>query len=306
MSSRPAIRTGSPGRRAMRRRRAASPSSPIAIRIWSRSPASPRVADSARARRGLPSAMRATSIPASTSCSRRAAAWPRISPTGESHASPASRSASIRPPSIRRDATRPGVSATAIRRRRACSSTPAASPPRSTSTSSSMRCVASVRPTRCSRSAPGRRLRLPPTASRCCPSSPRRPSSRPRWRAPMPSSTPATRRPSACRCSRRWRAARRRCVRAAEGLAELVDETTGSAVGGASGADFAAAIAALFDGDSDATARRSAAARRRAEAGDWQRVLPGFVTHYLRLIGEPGGAAHELERRDDAAGAYSR
>jgi len=93
-------------------------------------------------------------------------------------------------------------------------------------------------------------------------------------------------------------------VRAAEGLAELVDETSGSAVGGAGGADFAAAIAALFDGDSDAAARRSAAARRRAEAGDWQHVLPGFVAHYLRLIGEPVAAAAPA-KRDDAAGACS-
>ena len=94
-------------------------------------------------------------------------------------------------------------------------------------------------------------------------------------------------------------------VRAAEGLAELVDDASGSAVVGAGSADFAAAIAALFDGDSDTVARRAAAARRRAEAGDWQRVLPGFVAHYLRLIGEPG-AATAAARRDDAAGAYSR
>jgi alpha-1,6-mannosyltransferase len=94
-------------------------------------------------------------------------------------------------------------------------------------------------------------------------------------------------------------------VRAAEGLGELVDDATGSAVDGAGGADFAAAIAALFEGDGDAIARRAAAARRRAEAGDWQRVLPGFLAHYLRLIGEPGSAAAPAGR-DDAAGAYSR
>jgi len=94
-------------------------------------------------------------------------------------------------------------------------------------------------------------------------------------------------------------------VRDAEGLAELVDDSTGSAVAGGSGADFAAAIAALFDGDDGALARRAGAARRRAEAGDWQRVLPGFLAHYLRLIGESDTALAPAAR-DDAAGVYSR
>ncbi len=86
-------------------------------------------------------------------------------------------------------------------------------------------------------------------------------------------------------------------VRAAEGLAELVDGTTGSAVAGGSGADFAAAIAAFFAGDRDAAAARAIAVRRRAEASDWQRVLPGFTAHYLRLIG--AAADHHRRRAGD-------
>jgi alpha-1,6-mannosyltransferase len=89
-------------------------------------------------------------------------------------------------------------------------------------------------------------------------------------------------------------------VRAAEGLGELGDSTTGSAVAGGSGADFAAAIAALFAGDRDAAAARAIAARRRAEASDWQRVLPGFTAHYLRLIGERGTASVAAPRDDPA------
>ncbi len=70
-------------------------------------------------------------------------------------------------------------------------------------------------------------------------------------------------------------------VRDAEGLGELVDRDNGIAVADASPASFAAGIAALFDGDWH---ERSRAARLRAEASDWQRVLPSLVAHYLRLI----------------------
>jgi alpha-1,6-mannosyltransferase len=70
-------------------------------------------------------------------------------------------------------------------------------------------------------------------------------------------------------------------VRDAEGLGELVDDDNGVAVADASPASFAAGIAALFEGDWN---ERSRAARRRAEAGDWQRVLPSLVAQYLRLI----------------------
>jgi alpha-1,6-mannosyltransferase len=75
-------------------------------------------------------------------------------------------------------------------------------------------------------------------------------------------------------------------LRAAAGLAELVDADGDVGIGVERGTAeaFAAAIAALFEGDLGA---RAEAARRRAEASDWQRVLPGLVDHYLRLIGEP-------------------
>ena len=175
--------------------------------------------------------------------------------------------------------------------------------PKSTLMSSSTRCAASARHTRCSRSAPGRRRRPPASASPCCRSSPRRASWRRRWRAPMSSSMPATRRRSACRCSRRWRAARRRSFALPKGWASSSTAPTGSAVEGGSGADFAAAIAALFEGDRDALASRGRG-RHRAEAGDWQRVLPGFVAHYLRLIGEPRPPRRRA--RDDPVRAYPR
>jgi len=78
-------------------------------------------------------------------------------------------------------------------------------------------------------------------------------------------------------------------VRDAEGLGELVDRDNGVAVADASPASFAAGIAALFEGDWH---QRSRAARLRAEASDWQRVLPSLVAHYLRLIaGESAVAA---------------
>ena len=71
-------------------------------------------------------------------------------------------------------------------------------------------------------------------------------------------------------------------VRSAEGLAELADGGAGRGVDAGTGAAFAAAIAALFEGDRTAQRR---AARGRAEASDWERVLPGLLGHYQRLIG---------------------
>ncbi len=89
-------------------------------------------------------------------------------------------------------------------------------------------------------------------------------------------------------------------VRDAEGLGELVDPDHGVAVADASPASFAAGVAALFEGDWHA---RSRAARRRAEASDWQHVLPGLIAHYLRLIaGESVVAAPAAS----AAGAWRR
>ncbi|MDQ2733883.1 MAG: glycosyltransferase, partial [Pseudomonadota bacterium] len=71
-------------------------------------------------------------------------------------------------------------------------------------------------------------------------------------------------------------------VRAAEGLGELVDGGTGIAVDGGNGAAFAQGIAALFDRDRPAMRR---AARARAEASDWNRVMPELLNHYRRLLG---------------------
>ena len=84
-------------------------------------------------------------------------------------------------------------------------------------------------------------------------------------------------------------------VRDAEGLGELVDRDNGIAVGDGSPASFADGIAAVFEGDRE---QRSRAARRRAEASDWQRVLPSLLAHYLRLIA--GESAVAAPRRSDA------
>ena len=85
-------------------------------------------------------------------------------------------------------------------------------------------------------------------------------------------------------------------VRDAEGLAELADGRCGLAVERGSGAAFAEAIAALFEGDRSSL---RAAARARAEASDWERVLPDLLDHYQGLIGSdamiapPAGAPFE-------------
>ena len=73
-------------------------------------------------------------------------------------------------------------------------------------------------------------------------------------------------------------------ARAAEGLAELVDELVGIGVTQQGPQAFAAAIDALFAGD---LAARSRAARERAEAHDWSRVLPLLLSHYRRLLNAP-------------------
>ena len=118
-------------------------------------------------------------------------------------------------------------------------------------------------------------------------------------------------------------------VRAAEGLAELVDAgaDAGSAAAGhdsddgdgsgqtaaggriglavdrGTGAAFAEAIASLFEDDRAALA---AAARRRAEASDWERVLTDLTGHYLRLLGrETAPAARAPPEEATAGGAPS-
>jgi alpha-1,6-mannosyltransferase len=70
-------------------------------------------------------------------------------------------------------------------------------------------------------------------------------------------------------------------VRRAEGLAELADGACGLAVERGTGEAFAEAITALLTGDRPAQRR---AARTRAEANDWERVLPALLGHYRRLL----------------------
>ncbi|HZV93331.1 MAG TPA: glycosyltransferase [Caldimonas sp.] len=88
-------------------------------------------------------------------------------------------------------------------------------------------------------------------------------------------------------------------VRAAEGLAELVDGGGGIGVDRGDAASFAAAIEALFATD---RVQLRGAARRRAEASDWDRVLPGLLAHYLRLLGRVAttGAADAAPSRPAA------
>ena len=77
-------------------------------------------------------------------------------------------------------------------------------------------------------------------------------------------------------------------ARAAEGLAELVDDRVGAAVARAGAAAYAEAIDAVCRDGRDAA--RGAAARARAEAYDWQRVLAGRLGHYRRLLGHAPAA----------------
>ena len=76
-------------------------------------------------------------------------------------------------------------------------------------------------------------------------------------------------------------------LRKAEGLAELAEGGAGLAVERGDGAAFAEAIAALLAGDRAAQRR---AARARAEEADWERVLPGLLDHYRRLLGREAAA----------------
>ena len=75
-------------------------------------------------------------------------------------------------------------------------------------------------------------------------------------------------------------------VRAAEGLAEIVDAGSGIGVAAGDGAAFADAVSALFERD---PAVMGAAARERAEASDWERVLPELLGRYQGLMGRAAG-----------------
>lgn len=72
-------------------------------------------------------------------------------------------------------------------------------------------------------------------------------------------------------------------LRRAAGLAELADDAAAIGVPTGSAAAFAEAIASLFDAACDREALR-AAARARAEAHDWQRVLPSLLARYRVLL----------------------
>ncbi len=75
-------------------------------------------------------------------------------------------------------------------------------------------------------------------------------------------------------------------ARATEGLAELVNDDVGVGVHGATGVHFADGIAELFSRDRGVLSR---AARTRAVAQDWRRVLPLLWLRYERLLqGQPG------------------
>jgi alpha-1,6-mannosyltransferase len=71
-------------------------------------------------------------------------------------------------------------------------------------------------------------------------------------------------------------------VRAAAGLAELVADDAGVGVESARVDDWAEAIAAVFAAPGHAARLRRA--RARAEAHDWQRVLPALLQRYQRLL----------------------
>ena len=78
-------------------------------------------------------------------------------------------------------------------------------------------------------------------------------------------------------------------ARAAEGMAELIDEQVGIGVPRTHADDFADSIAALFTADRERLAR---AARARAEAQDWRRVLPALWRRYERLLNGHAAAAN--------------
>lgn len=80
-------------------------------------------------------------------------------------------------------------------------------------------------------------------------------------------------------------------ARASEGLAELVDDSVGAAVPDDRPESFAAAISSLFSHDRSGASRR---ARERAEAYDWNQMLPLLLMHYRQLLqgGRRGPAAN--------------
>jgi alpha-1,6-mannosyltransferase len=78
-------------------------------------------------------------------------------------------------------------------------------------------------------------------------------------------------------------------ARAAEGLAELVDDSVGAAVHDDRPESYADAIAALFMNERNGASRR---ARERAESYDWNQMLPLLLMRYRQLMRD-GARRHD-------------
>jgi alpha-1,6-mannosyltransferase len=76
-------------------------------------------------------------------------------------------------------------------------------------------------------------------------------------------------------------------ARQAAGLAELVDDTVGAPILGGTPDQVAQAVASLFGRGQSALAETRMAARRRAEAYDWNVVLPQLFARYEGLLSKP-------------------
>ena len=87
-------------------------------------------------------------------------------------------------------------------------------------------------------------------------------------------------------------------ARSAEGLAELVDDTVGLGVPSGRAEAYAEAISALFAGGLEA---KRHAARARAEAHAWDRVLPLLLAHYRSLLQGPATVDAQANLRAAAA-----
>ena len=87
-------------------------------------------------------------------------------------------------------------------------------------------------------------------------------------------------------------------ARSAEGLAELVDDTVGLGVPSGRAEDYAEAISALF---ADGLEAKRRAARARAEAHAWDRVLPLLLAQYRSLLQGPAAADAPANPRVTAA-----
>ncbi|HEY0856529.1 MAG TPA: glycosyltransferase [Albitalea sp.] len=78
-------------------------------------------------------------------------------------------------------------------------------------------------------------------------------------------------------------------ARAAEGLAELVDDSVGAAVHDNRPDSYAQAISGLFMRDRNGPSRR---ARERAESYDWNQMLPLLLMHYRQMMRD-GARRHD-------------